>query len=142
MANRVVNGYYGEINISDKFKISRSTTKNQLFDFFGEENISVRDVETGYIHYTVRDIYIGESNFIFVTTFYHETINSVSFVFDYSPTDTWNDWSEEKELKRLDKYEKWLTQQIGTKRNYPWGVIGASFDAKGGSTSIVMRYFK
>ena len=142
MTNRVVNSYYGEIIISDQFKISRSTTKAQLIAFFGESNISVRDIENGYIHYTIRGVIIEKISFSFLIIFNHEQLHMIIFGFDYSPTDNWSNWSEEKELKRLDKYEKWLTQQIGTKRNYPWGVVEASFDRKGGSTSIVMRYLK
>jgi hypothetical protein len=40
MENRIVNGYYGEIIISDDFKISKLTTKDQLIVFFGKENIN------------------------------------------------------------------------------------------------------
>jgi len=140
MANRVINNYYGEIIISDKFKISKTTTKEEFISFFGEKNVSIRDMNNGYIHYFIRNINIQNSNFSFNLVFNQEQLSSITFNFDTLPTDNWDNWSEEKELKRLEKYNNWLNHQIGSKRDYQWGNIGAYFDRKGGWTSMVLRY--
>jgi hypothetical protein len=140
LTNKIIDRYKGEINISERFRISKFTTKEQLISFFGKENISINDMENGYTHYYIKNIDIGDSSFNFILIFNHEQLHSIIFGFDYSPDDNWDNWSQEKELKRLDKYNNWLTQQIGTKRKYPWGEIGAFFNPKGGSTSITLRY--
>jgi hypothetical protein len=59
---------------------------------------------------------------------------------------SWDDWSEAKEQARDAAHKAWLVVQLGrsdaphARRSYPWGEVAASFDQKGGGSSIWIRY--
>ena len=55
----------------------------------------------------------------------------------------WDDWSEERELARKSFHEHWLVTKLGVAlKRYSWGEISSNYDAKGGSSSITIRYAK
>jgi hypothetical protein len=50
-------------------------------------------------------------------------------------------WSEERELARKAFHEHWLTNELCVRLgHYQWGDISSDYDAKGGSSSITIRY--
>jgi hypothetical protein len=54
---------------------------------------------------------------------------------------TWESWSESAELAMQAKYSGWLDETLGsTRRDFPWGSVGAVFDRRAGSSWISVRY--
>jgi len=65
---------------------------------------------------------------------------------------SWDDWSEEKELARRGAHDTWLIAALGEGQReasprgpelryaLPWGEVWSTFDAIGGSSSIVVRF--
>lgn len=53
----------------------------------------------------------------------------------------WEDWSEEKELKRKLANERWLvSKNLIAGKGYSWGTVSSDYDQKSGSSAIVVRY--
>ena len=49
-------------------------------------------------------------------------------------------WSEQKEKEDLRKYKDWLDKELDGEAKFHWGNVWASYDPKGGSSSIGVRY--
>ncbi len=55
--------------------------------------------------------------------------------------DTWSDWSEEKEMARKNRHDKWLANQLGKPPyKFAWGQVFSVYDQKSGGSLIVVRY--
>ena len=52
----------------------------------------------------------------------------------------WDGWSERKEQVRRVFQDRWLTQVLGGARTFAWGTVASVFDARGGSSSILVDY--
>jgi hypothetical protein len=53
---------------------------------------------------------------------------------------SWDDWSEAKERLCAKDTESWLRSKGFHTGTFPWGVIWAGYDSKGGSGSAAIRY--
>jgi hypothetical protein len=139
MDKKIIGALHGTIKISDSFTISRDTTIQNLTDYFGTNQIDTRDMNTGYVRYSVKHVLINNTVFAFCFIFHATQLDSVSFDYDFNG-DSWDNWSEEKEFKRVEKYNKWLTEQVGIRRQFQWGTAWALYDNKGGGASLGLRY--
>ena len=84
------------------------------------------------------------SGLIFIVTvyFYNELLESVSIssVNDELGT-SWSDWSEQKELKKIEIHDAWLKNLLGRESShYKWGEVWSGYDPKAGFSSIEIRY--
>ncbi len=142
MTQSIIDTRNGELKCAEDFLVSKQTTPEDVISYFGQDNIIIRDTNTGWKHYSVRNAKMNDTYFIF--TFYFD--NAILKMLDFIVSDqviiagSWDDWSERKELEKRDYYNDWLTNEIGNKREFPWGTIGAFYDAKGGGSSIVLKY--
>ena len=140
MTNYIINKYSGQLTINKSFALSSKTKPGELLDYFGQDKVNVKDITNGYFYYFITDVPVDGDRFSFVLIFYGDRLDMIEFGFDYSPDDTWENWSEEKELRRVEKYNNWLTRQIGNARNFWWGSAWASFDEKSGWAGLGLRY--
>jgi hypothetical protein len=65
---------------------------------------------------------------------------------------SWDDWSEEKQLAQRDAHGAWLVKSLGPGERkpspqgpelsytFPWGDVLSTFDARGGSSRIGVRF--
>lgn len=61
---------------------------------------------------------------------------------------SWDDWSEAKELARRDAQDAWLVEMLGPgvattgtlTYTFAWGGVWSSYDPKGGSSMIGVRF--
>jgi hypothetical protein len=65
---------------------------------------------------------------------------------------SWDDYSEEKQIAKRDAHDAWLVASLGQgtrepspcgpelRYALPWGDVWSTFDARGGSTSIGVRF--
>ena len=52
----------------------------------------------------------------------------------------WSSCSEQKEKEDFKKYQNWLDKELEGKTKFHWGDVSATYDPKGGSSSIGIRY--
>jgi hypothetical protein len=144
LTEKLIDKFNGHLLFSNDFEVSPNTKPDDLLLYFGQENVKIRDIKNGWKHYVISNI--KKDSIYFWGTFYFENgiLSFLSFVIDDKLilTDSWNNWSEENELQKRDYYDNWLTEQLGKKREFSWGAVGAFFDNKGGQSSIVLRYHK
>lgn len=121
--------------------ISSGATCTQLRTAYPDNKI--QDMGNGYFWIYFSDIAVGDKIFYPSVCFNGERLFMVDFWFkckgEKIVTD-WNDWSEEYERNQQKKFKKWLTQQIGAKRQFPWGSIGAYYDPKSSTSGIAVKY--
>ena len=65
---------------------------------------------------------------------------------------SWDDYSEDKQLAQRDAHDAWLMAILGPgnreasprgpelRYSFPWGDVWSTFDARGGSSSIGVRF--
>ncbi|GAA4737956.1 hypothetical protein [Flavisolibacter ginsenosidimutans] len=142
MTQSIIDTKDGELRFAEKFVVSKQTTPQEVIRYFGQDKVVIRDMNTGWKHYSVRNAKVNDTYFIFTLYFDNDILKMLDFLVsdEVITAGSWDDWSERKELEKRDYYNEWLTKEIGNKRNFPWGTIGAFYDTKGGGSSIVLRY--
>jgi len=142
LTEKIIDSVNGHLRFVNSFTVSSRTTPEEIIQYFGQENVSINDVKTGWKHYSVRNVKINDTYFII--TFYFD--NDILKMLDFIVSDklivagSWDDWSEKKELQNRDYYDEWLTKEIGSNRQFVWGTINSFYDSKGGFSSIVLKY--
>ena len=142
MTENLIDKFNGHLLFSNDFEVSPKTTPDNLLQYFGQENVKIRDIQNGWKHYIISNIKKGNAYFLMTIYFEHGILSFLSLII-YDKVilkDSWDNWSKENELKKRDYFDNWLTEQVGQKREFSWGSVGAFFDNKGGFSSIVLRY--
>jgi hypothetical protein len=134
----------GHLLISNDFEVSPKTTPDNLLLYFKEENVKSGDIRNDFGSYIISNVKKGNTYFYGTFYFEKEILSFVSFIIDDKPilTGSWDSWSEKNELQKREYLDSWLTGQVGKKRSFVWGTVGAFYDNKGGQSSIVLRYDK
>jgi hypothetical protein len=140
---KLINIQSGEIIISEEISIC----KGESLDNFGRiirsisQAIEIDDFQNGYKWIRTKNTSVNNQYFSFGFCFWNDKLKSVNFCVSANKlVDTWNDWSKEKELAAKKYYESWLSEEIGKKRKYKWGLIEVVSDIKTGSSSILINY--
>jgi hypothetical protein len=84
---------------------------------------------------------LGEK-FIMVLFFQNEKLQRINFSF-YNPNafDSWENWSEEKELEIKKQYDNLLKQNFGDPPyEYYWGSLESIYDKRSGSAYLLVSY--
>jgi len=110
----------GQFKFSKDFVVSKQSTPDELIHYFGMENVEAKGMGLGWGQYTVRNIQIDHTYFIITFYFNNHTLEIFNFIVSdkFIETGSWDDWSEKRELEKLDYYNNWLTSQIGEKDNF------------------------
>jgi hypothetical protein len=80
--------------------------------------------------------------FLAALYFYGEELAMVSLA-DANPkfgVGDWSQWSEEKELARRASHDAWLDEQLGARREFPWGQVFSKYDNRSGASTIGICY--
>lgn len=56
------------------------------------------------------------------------------------PGEGWKNWSEANELSTLDIFNKWMEEELGSARSFPWGGVHASYDPHAGFSNLLISY--
>jgi hypothetical protein len=142
LTKQIIDNKNGYLRVSSDFTVSTKTTPEELVHFFGQENVCIRDVKTGWKHYSVRNIKINDNYFFITFYFDNDVLKMIDFIVSDSfiAQGSWDDWNEDIELQKRVFYNDWLTKEIGNNRQFTWGTIGSYYDNKGGFSSIVLKY--
>jgi hypothetical protein len=78
-----------------------------------------------------------------VVVFFHGQRLTMVHLTDADPEfgASWDDWSEEKELRKKARHAAWLREvfdlPVGT---YAWGDVASEYDVRSGGSSIIVTY--
>ena len=100
-----------------------------------------RDLRNGYVWYKLPSVVIEGEEIGMSLCFFHGRLSMVTLaVIDDRFGTSWSDWSEEKERARTAATEGWLDRIGFPVGKYPWGLIFAEFDHRGGGGGGGVRY--
>src|SRR5262249_2532980 len=96
----------------------------------------------GHQSFALGKLPIGDKSFFVALYFYQGTVESIDLAIDSEEFgSSWDDWTEEKEMKRKETQDAWLVANTGsTSHVYDWGAVGSSYDPRSGGSSITIRY--
>ena len=142
MTSELIDKLTGNLVFSNSFRLTEQVKPEELISFFGHDDFTINDLKNGWKHYSIRNVKLGDTYFVFTFSYDNDLIKSVNFIVsdNFIVTGNWNTYSEKDELEKKDYYETWLTYEIGKKREFSWGTISANYDSKGGGSSICLRY--
>jgi hypothetical protein len=92
--------------------------------------------------YSIGDLEISGLRFVVTLYFFGNTLESIELMCSGKEFgSSWEDWSEERELRRKEAHDLWLTKQLGHASHvYEWGEIGSDYDPRSGASTVVIRY--
>jgi hypothetical protein len=130
----------GEVLIGSVAKLGPKFTRSDFLSLPIESKSLV--INEPYHSYALGQHLVGGETFLVTLYFYEQKLESIDLVNSREEFGTsWNEWSEEKQLKRKQAHDAWLIQQTGNASHiYAWGEIGSSNDPKSGGSSITIRY--
>jgi len=70
----------GAFLFSDQFKVDTATTKSELVNYFGVEQVDISDMGNEWAHYTVRNIEVSGIHFIFTFYYQNESLNRIDIM--------------------------------------------------------------
>jgi hypothetical protein len=85
---------------------------------------------------------IGDARFLITLRFDGERLAIIELylVRDGDPR-SWDGWTAAQELARKREHDAWLVDQLGAAPwSYGWGSIESTFDPRGGSSGITIRF--
>jgi len=137
----IINIENGDFTINKKMVFERRCLYSDII-FLNPEN-RTWNVGNGYRWIYFDKVLIDGLFFNIGLCFKNEKLKLIDFGFQPQKIESssWDNWSEQTELSLRDKYDEWLTNEIGTKRNFSWGKVRAFYDPRGGYTSISINYW-
>jgi hypothetical protein len=99
------------------------------------------DVGTGWVHFDLPNQTGGKRTFGVRVSFERERLDGFTlWLVDPRFGTSWDDASEEKELARRDAHDAWLGEMLGAARDFPWGEVWSTYDARDMSSTIGVRF--
>lgn len=133
----------GHIIISDTIRIKNDDLQHDVLSLNIGQTNKQWDLGNGWSWLQENNVFIDNKFFVFQFGFFQNKLKQISFCVSDEEFDLdkgWDKWSEEKELANLEIYKVWLTNELGSQKDFEWGTAGASYDTKGASSSIGLRY--
>lgn len=118
------------------------TSELKESELWSVSGVKERDMYNGWVWYDLPTAEIQEKSVIFSISFFKKDIRKINIgLIDPDLYGSgWDEWSEEKELLRIEHIREWLTA-IGYKSGkYSWGEVWVGYDSKGGSGYGSIRF--
>ena len=133
----------GRIIISDTIQIKHNDFQQDILLLNIGQTNKQWDHKNGWAWVQENNVFVDNKYFVFQFGFFENRLKELFLSLSDTKFDIdkgWDTWSEKKELADLQKYRQWLANELGTQKDFDWGTVWASYDAKGGSSSIGIRY--
>ncbi|WDF52121.1 hypothetical protein PQ460_06830 [Paenibacillus sp. KACC 21273] len=146
----------GELEVNQERAIYPALTLAQVLQsqWYNDYFTEIRDMNNGYVWYSFQDVPISSHVFsvslLFQNSVFRMTMMSIS---DPKYGQSWDDWTEAKELQRKQEHDALLRQELERKpdvrrsKPYPYieykvayGSISSSYDPRSASSSISITY--
>jgi hypothetical protein len=134
-------------------RIDRDLTRSAFLASPAGAKARCDDMRNGWMHFYPGVQTLNELVFGVRVVFEGERLDSYAlWLTDPRYGTSWDDYSEERRLSMRDAHDGWLLAQLGPGEripsprgpelyyDFPWGEVWSTFDAKGGSTSIIVRF--
>ena len=133
----------GSIALSETLQIKAGDTITAVKQVNLVDNQTVIDRQNGWKWLVVKNLLVNEQYYILSFGFLADALKQIELIvskdrFDLSAN--WSDWSETNELKLLTELRIWVKNELGREGTFDWGSIRATYDKKGGSSSINITY--
>lgn len=134
----------GHLQFGPGVSITERTTPADLPRLFPTATITPYDMGNGWAHYHVR---LEEADWLVVVVL--RCIGryliewQLIFTQDCTPRNSWAEWDDEAERQQARRYHAWLSTQLGPSDGswqFDWGEVWVGYDARSGSSSILVRY--
>jgi hypothetical protein len=139
----LINKENGHLILAPDVELSPKSNLDKVSKLKLGEIQELDDLENGYASFTLKNVKVDDHYFIFEFSFRHKKLKSIDFIVDKKKFDlkeSWGSWNEKKEKALVSKFKKWILEEVGREGKFSWGRIHAAYDAKGGSSSIVISY--
>ena len=133
----------GNISLSNTVSLKPNSEFQKIENLELGETQEIREMGNEWKWIDIKNIKIENEYYLFSLGFKNEKLNLISFNVGNKPFEinsNWNSWTEKQELKKYKYFKKWLSREIGKKREFDWGNISAFYDPKGGISSIEIKY--
>lgn len=144
MPQSVIDKETGAFRLADEFAATKDAAYPEVLAFFNGQDVETDDYRNGWTIISVSDHFVQGHYFNITFRFEHALLKSIDFILSPTPyalsTDSWDNWSHDEEMDKKDRYDNWLTTQVGGARKFHWGTVSAWFDERGGGSSITLRY--
>lgn len=133
----------GRIIISEAIQIKHNDLQQDVLSLNIGQTNKQWEHNNGWAWLQESNVFVDNKYFVFQFGFFENRLKEMFFCISDAKFDidkSWDTWSEKKELADLEKYKVWLTNELGTQTDFDWGTVWASYDAKGGNSSISLRY--
>jgi hypothetical protein len=134
-------------------RIGRDLTRSSFLSTPMGARARCDDMKTEWMHVYLQPQVVGGLTFGIDLVFEGERLDGYSLALvDPKYGTSWDDWSEEKQLAERDAHDAWLVESLGPgereasprgmelRYEFPWGKAWSTFDARGGSSSIGVRF--
>jgi hypothetical protein len=139
----LINKENGHLILAPDVELSPKSNLDKVSKLKLGEIQELDDLENGYASFTLKNVKVADHYFIFEFSFRHKKLKSIDFIVDKKKFDlkeSWGSWNEKKEKALVSKFKKWILEEVGREGKFSWGRIHAAYDARGGSSSIVISY--
>jgi hypothetical protein len=139
MNSTVIDTNNGELRIGE-MRIPATACFDEVLRLAPESEVQARGE---YKEASFYDVFMEGKYFTFSLGFYQARLYETVVVFYQGKKPTWDDWSEEKQLRDRKGYEQWLDETLGkNKRQFAWGRIVTFYEYRSGGAGISIRYGK
>jgi len=133
----------GNIIVSSLIQVKYNDHLQDIVSLEMGQTRTLLNLNNGWIWLNERNVLIDNLYFAFQFGFFDDRLKELSFCFsdrELNSNESWDNWSKDKELYDLERYEIWLAVEFGGRRDFDWGNVWASYDAKSGASSIGIRF--
>lgn len=135
----------GNLFFSDlNFVVTSKFTVNEFINSILYEQVVSESIKSYASKFVIKPQKINSKLFGIVITFNNKgKLFMVNLTLaEKSEIRSWENWSEDEELKLKEEHNNWLENQLGKPPyEYNWGVVDSTYDPRSGTSMITVRYF-
>ena len=139
----MINKETGSIRLSDTCQLRAGDTLADISAFPPGEVKQFVDHKNGWQWLTIKNLVVEEYHVILSLGYCANALQRIELLVAHDPFDLtagWDSWSEQRELEMLVVLRVWLRNELGREGRFAWGDARASYDPKGGYSSIGIQY--
>ncbi|WP_018619518.1 hypothetical protein [Spirosoma luteum] len=133
----------GSIRLSDTCQLHAGDALPDVSTFPASEIQQVVDHKNGWQWLTSKNLVVDGQYIILSLGYYANALQQIELIVSQDRFDLTvgcDSWSEQNELDIRTALRVWLRNELGREGRFAWGEAQASYDPKGGYSSIGIRY--
>lgn len=142
-ALRVINRKTGLVILSDTCQLRAGDVLANRSAFPLGEVQTLVDHQNGWQWLTIKNLVVDGQYVIISLGYCLNALQRIELIVSkdrFDLTANWDSWSEQRELTVLAALRAWLRNELGREGKFVWGDARATYDSKGGYSSIGIHY--